>query len=238
MSIRRLLVITVAISILCVGGTAAFWIPPTPCHQQSLPGATVNTVQTAAVFASSRQSMLPICHGTGLSNINFTVKTAKNDNNDNNEPKHPPRLVQFVTNRMGAADFLEIRLDATLASIYVLSRFLVYDVTTGIKKVPGYELQDVIMLLDTFSSAIVLSILWTVAGTCTQIFEPQYQQSTSRIALTTLLAAPLWIYVEILLHWPPSGIDYANNYLILLSTGSIGLFVIMAFGRFVTTGWR
>ena len=61
-------------------------------------------------------------------------------------------------------DPLEIRLDATLLAIYVLCRFLFYDITTGAKQTPRWELHDAIMVLQTFSSAIVLSGLWTMMG--------------------------------------------------------------------------
>ena len=82
------------------------------------------------------------------------------DDDDENEGDTKSKISSILEQ----VDPLEIRLDATLLAIYVLCRFLFYDVTTGVKQSPGWELQDVIMLLQTFSSAIVLAGLWTLVG--------------------------------------------------------------------------
>ena len=148
----------------------------------------------------------------------------------------------FLTDRIQNADPLEIRLDATLASIYVLCRFLIYDITTGAKNHPGWEFKDVLWLLQTSSSAILLAALWTGAGLITRIFEDgSYEVNILKVLGTVVLAAPIWLLLEIQFGWPPAGLLYAegaDDMITLVLTGSVGLCSVMLLGKYLTSGWR
>jgi len=146
---------------------------------------------------------------------------------------------------------LEIRLDATLLTIYVLGRFLVYDITTGIKSTPGWELHDVILILQTFSSAIVLSALWTLTGVfLTRIFKFDDEFIWKEIITTTIITVPLWIAIEIFFCWPTAGVLWSqitgglDGMLLgnqeslfflftLISASTLGVGCTMTFGRLI-----
>ena len=140
----------------------------------------------------------------------------KMDSDDENEGNTNSKISSIIEQ----VDPLEIRLDATLLAIYVLCRFLFYDVTTGVKQTPGWELHDVIMLLQTFSSAIVLAGLWTLVGVFgTGLF--QYDtldvdnELRKRLIANVIISAPLWVVIEIVCGWPTAGVFW------LESTGGI-----------------
>jgi hypothetical protein len=124
-------------------------------------------------------------------------------------------LLDWIEEHWASADFLEIRLDATLVACYVLSRFLIYDIATGVKAVPGWELEDWIRILSTISSAIVLSLYWTFGGlVVTQSFEDSFVSDvdgrSSWWALTlvnVLVATPLWLLTEQTFRFGPPGIE-------------------------------
>lgn len=175
-------------------------------------------------------------------------QTKNNDDEDgvaNKSQSRDPRHEQsksFLTDRIQNADPLEIRLDATLASIYVLCRFLIYDITTGAKDHPGWEFKDVLWLLQTSSSAILLAALWTGAGLITRIFEDgSYELNILKVLGTVVLAAPIWLVLEIQFGWPPAGLLYAegaDDMIPLVLTGSVGLCSVMLLGKYLTSGWR
>ena len=148
----------------------------------------------------------------------------------------------FLADRIQNADPLEIRLDATLASIYGFCRFLIFDITTGAKDHPGWEFKDVLWLLQTSSSAILLAALWTGAGLITRIFEDgSYEVNILKVLGTVVLAAPIWLLLEIQFGWPPAGLLYAegaDDVITLVLTGSVGLCSVMLLGKYLTSGWR
>jgi hypothetical protein len=157
--------------------------------------------------------------------------SSSNKNNNKNDDNSFSLLLQ---NRWTAADLVELRLDATLVACHVLARFLVYDLTLPAKDVPGMEVTDVIQRLDTFTSAMVLAVLWIFVGlVVTRLFEDA--QSWRRLAGTTALAAPLWLLLELVLHWPAapssSGIEH-------VLVGSLGLLGTMSLGRLVPAHMR
>ena len=146
------------------------------------------------------------------------------------------RVLAFFQDRFETADSLEIRLDATLAMCHVLARFLAFDMTLPKKDIPGFELVDIIMVLDTFTSAIVLAILWTMVGLITRVFEQT--QATNRVLLTTALVAPIWLGLEISLGWPPEGVGEHAAAMTTIALGSLGLFGTMSLGRVISTFLR
>eukprot|EP00986_Skeletonema_menzelii_P007642 scaffold3010_cov79-Skeletonema_menzelii.AAC.2 len=134
------------------------------------------------------------------------------DSDDENEGNTNSKISSIIEQ----VDPLEIRLDATLLAIYVLCRFLFYDVTTGVKQTPGWELHDVIMLLQTFSSAIVLAGLWTLVGVFgTGLF--QYDtldvdnELRKRLIANVIISAPLWVVIEIVCGWPTAGVFWLES---------------------------
>ena len=138
-------------------------------------------------------------------------------------------FVSFYQDRWKAADRNEIRLDATVVACHSLARFLVYDTSLPAKEVPGMEVSNVIMVLDTFSSAVVLAFLWTVAGLMVRLFEDP--SNGTRLVTTTLLAAPLWLLLERSLSWPTLGAS--DGILRQVVFGSLGLLTTMSLSRLV-----
>jgi hypothetical protein len=131
--------------------------------------------------------------------------------------------LEFIFERWEKADPLEIRLDATLAACLVLARFLVYDTTLPKKTIPGFEIEDIIMLVNVFSSATVLAILWTMAGLVTGVFEDRGFDPL-RLISTSALAGPLWLAIEIFFGWPPAGVaDPTADAATTIIVGCIGL---------------
>ena len=140
---------------------------------------------------------------------------------------------------------MEIRLDATLVAIHVLGRFLIYDLALPKKDIPKFEIPDVIAILNTFSSAGFLAILWTIVGLfVTGIFFEEIANEDGlggnevldfvRLASTALLVTPVWIVAEIAFHWPPTGVG-GNDVDIInaIILGFLGLLVTMSVGRVV-----
>ena len=165
---------------------------------------------------------------------------SKKDGSDDSNDEMIPDVIQN-------ANLLEIRLDATLASCYGLCRFLIYDITTGAKDVPGWQLSDLIMLGGAFSSCIILSLIWSVVGIYTGVFEARYSDDYDllNIASTAAIVGPLWLIVEIGCGWPPSGVMLANDFaadssitVYTIATGTIGLMSVMCLGKTLTSGWR
>lgn len=181
----------------------------------------------------------------------FAKKDEECDNNVHNENNN------IIFERIKNSNLLDIRLDATLASVYNLCRFLIFDLSTGAKQVPGWQISDFIMLGGAFSSCIVLSILWTIVGVyITDLFgidEEERKRGDSffsgdvKIAFTAFIVGPLWQFVEIICGWPPSGVTLSNvlgqNNLSIASlttvvSASVGLMSIMYMGKLLTSGLR
>lgn len=163
--------------------------------------------------------------------------------------------------RLELADWLEIRLDATLVVCYVLSRFLLYDVTTGAKAVPGLELHDWIQIWSTVSSASVLALYWTQSGfIVTQSFENSVDKDeghqlrdcekddgsigssilSSQLALTSVnvtVAAPLWLVTEQALDFGPPGMEAVYSAEVYLPS-TVGIASVMVLARLTSRGWR
>jgi hypothetical protein len=135
----------------------------------------------------------------------------------------------WIAKRLAEADWLEVRLDATLCAIHVLAQFLMVDLTLPRKEIPGYEIVDVVAVLDTFSSAGTLAILWILSGLATRLF--QDTSNTGRLVATAFLAAPLWILVERAFYRPISaGVEDASLWQAMV-LGSLGVFGTMLIGR-------
>lgn len=214
---------------------------------------TRSGASTSFITRHQRRLLPLITHTNPLSqNHHPQLKIQMNDDNENdgstNNKKIPSILEQV--------DPLEIRLDATLLAIYVLCRFLFYDVTTGVKQTPGWELHDVIMILQTFSSAIVLSGLWTLVGVFgTGLF--QYDANNvdnvwKRPLLNAIISAPLWVLIEIVFGWPTAGVFWLEStggsrglggiflgdqewslLLTLMGAGFLGVGFMMVLGRYI-----
>jgi len=166
------------------------------------------------------------------------------------EDEEPDKILALLlSNWIQDVNLLEVRLDATLASCYGLCRFLIFDITTGAKDVPGWQLSDFIMLGGVFSSCIVLASLWSLVGIALGIFEYEYDAEGSnslKIIFNAFIAGPIWILLEVGFGWPPGGVIAANNFTSaldtmglvgLIATGTIGLASIMCFGRISTSRW-
>ena len=205
-------------------------------NEMSLPGA-VNINSFQGIHRCTRTNISVLSKRT----LSY-LKTKEDESEDKIEDDLILDLIQNLI-------WLEIRLDTTLASCYALCRFLIYDITTGAKDVPGWQLSDFIMLGGAFSSCIVLSIVWTIAGISTGIFEVRYGDDYDLLKTisTAAIAGPLWLAIETVSGWPPSGVIFGNGLplggdmsviLYPIITGTIGLAIIMCGGKTVTSGWR
>jgi hypothetical protein len=156
---------------------------------------------------------------------------------DDDDDENDDIVVGFVMERWNKADFLEIRLDTTLASCHVLAQYLVFDMSLPKKDIPGFEVEDVIMLANLFSSVAVLAILWTASGLITRVFEERGFDPVRLIA-TTLLAGPSWLAICIAFRWAPVGIIVDPSMMGSIGTavvvGCLGLCATLSLGRIVS----
>ena len=184
--------------------------------------------------------------------LNFSKKSTDNTELENKKEKtfSKTNLLPPVS----SSTLLEMRLDATLLSIYTLCRYLIYDLTTGIKQVPGWQLQDWIGLAQVTSSCIVGSLIWISVGYTMGIFQEGNEQEWWDVGLrvggTALLVGPLWVGVEIWNHWPPNGAvmgsfqgewaggDFWQGVAEAIGTGTVGLALIMVVGKTVASDAR
>lgn len=165
-----------------------------------------------------------------ISNPPFQLQDLQESKNSNNGPDDGEE--RFWVERWDAADTAEIRNDATMASCHTLAKFLAYDITLPIKEVPGMEVEDVVALLDTFTSCAILAVLWTGAGLVTRIFEGIGGEiNWGRLMQTTMLAAPPWLLLELVLGWPAFEGPGVERIVI----GSLGLLATMSLARFVSS---
>jgi len=184
---------------------------------------------------------------SGRRKKNTFLKDQKDKNNGKERNRSSFDPLSLSTELFPDADFVNVREDATLAACYGLCRFLIYDVTTGSKDIPGWELNDFIMLGGAFSSSIVLSALWALIGLYMGIFNDRDSDTFDvlKIPLTAIFVGPLWLITEILFGWPPGGAILVDNLntigadpiisvVYTIFTGSIGLASIM----WISNGWR
>lgn len=216
---------------------------------------TRSGASTPSIKRHQRRLPPPITHTNLLSqNHHPQLKIQMNDDNENDGSTNNNEIASILEK----VDPLEIRLDATLLAIFVLCRFLVYDVTTGVKQTPGWELHDVIMILQTFSSAIVLSGLWTLVGVFgTGLFQYDINNNVDnnvwkRPLLNAIISAPLWVLIEIVFGWPTAGVFWLEStggsrglggiffgseewslLLTLMGAGFLGVGFIMVLGRYI-----
>mmetsp|Transcript_34654 Transcript_34654/g.62402 ORF Transcript_34654/g.62402 Transcript_34654/m.62402 type:complete len:265 (+) Transcript_34654:86-880(+) len=153
----------------------------------------------------------------------------KNDNrnNNNNEDKDENPITSQLQRRLQRADFSEIQKDVILVSCFVLGRYFLHDITTGEKLVPGFDIQDIVWLTGTLSSAALLGLYWTAAGLLTRLFE--IRGATLPMILTAnavniAMCCPLWIASEKYFQFGPPdiggptlGASIANGFLGLAS---------------------
>jgi hypothetical protein len=176
-------------------------------------------------------------------------------------------VTAWWTERVERTDWWEVRSDSTLVACYVLARFLVYDLASGMKSVPGWELDDWINILSTMSSAIILAGWWTITGlVVTQSFEinsndegnvdndynndnnnndgeyfTRNTRSINGIALTfvnVMIASPLWLMSEQMLQFGPPGLMDQQYYPIdVYLVTGLGLASLMVLTKSTTTDW-
>ena len=164
-----------------------------------------------------------------------------NNNNDNNTDN-------LLLKRFKEADKIEIRNDATLVACYVLCRFFVYDIRSGAKTWPGFTVQDWIWLTGTFSSAVVLVLVYVVAGLVSRGYEPEADDSNFakrlfggpaifpivRSLINVVLCCPVWLAIERLLGFGPANIG-GETFSTTVLTGFVGLGSFMVVAKTLTS---
>ena len=161
-----------------------------------------------------------------------SLLSSSNNNNDGNDD------FEFLKRRLERANFGEIANDAILVTCFVLLRFLVYDVTTGTKIVPGWEVQDVIWLTGTLSSATVLVTYWTIAGLLSRSFESSAANSSPfQSIINVVLCCPIWIATEHWLQFGPPNIS-GSTLSGAIATGFVSLATWMVLVRTLTSRSR
>lgn len=173
-----------------------------------------------------------------------TVPSLSNNNeNNNNNNDDDDENENFLLRRFERADKIEIRNDATLVACYVLCRFLVYDLTSGAKIEPGWEIQDWIWLTGTFSSATVLVVYYVVAGLLSRTYEANTTFAAFgpnpiiRSLVNVALCCPVWLATEHLLGFGPADIG-GSTLGVAVATGFVGFGSFMALAKTLTAGLR
>lgn len=152
--------------------------------------------------------------------------------NNNNNDQGP----DWLGKRLERANFLEIRRDAVLVACFVLCRFFIYDVATGVKSVPGWELLDLVYLTGTVSSAVVLVTYWTIAGLLTRSFESSGFNPIQTL-VNVALSCPIWLATEHLFEFGPPDIGGTTLGTAVL-TGFLSMSSALLLGRAVTSKWQ
>ena len=177
---------------------------------------------------------------TSISRSKLFFGDDDNNNNDNKEDYTDDNYStkNWIMTRLEQADLVEVRRDLMLTTCFVLGRYFVYDITTGIKIVPGFDIQDLLWLSGTLSSATLLGIYWTVAGLLTRLFETK-SSSTNLIAnaVNIAMCCPIWIASEHYFHFGPKDVGGATLD-ISIANGFIGLSVFIAAIKTITSDWR
>jgi len=180
-----------------------------------------------------------------LSPQSTTARTLSNKNDDNDDRNESSNLfdLDLLARRLERADTMEMRNDATLVACYVLCRFLVYDITSGAKIEPGWEIQDWIWLTGTFSSATVLVVYYVIAGLLSRTYESNTTFAAFgpspivRALVNVVLCCPVWLATEHLLGFGPPDIG-GDTLAVSVVTGFVGLGSFMALAKALTAGMR
>lgn len=132
--------------------------------------ATVEPTSSSTSLVGLRKRTIPnsttkLCH-TGPSSSSSVDDDGGDDGDDAevNKAGNISNIQSWLTKRLDRTNLLEVRLDATLISCYVLARFLAYDISSGAKENPGWNIDDWVRILSAISSAIILSFCWTLSG--------------------------------------------------------------------------
>lgn len=148
------------------------------------------------------------------------------------------RANRLVTRRFSRANKIEIRNDTILAASFVLGRFLAYDIPLSVNRItPGWELQDVVWLTGTLSSATILVLCYVVAGLLTRTYDvdvPTLPPPAVRAQVNVALSCPAWLLAEHLLGYGPADIA-GNTFGGALETGLVGLGLFMAVSKTISS---
>ena len=215
---------------------------------------TKRTMQSSSIEKSSAKNNLNIIQtGPSGSDDERSDPNYSKDitDNKNDQPS-------WLSSSLDRENSLEMRLDATLVSIYVLARFLVYDIASGAKDNPGLDIQDWVRILSAISSAIILSGCWSLCGlVMTRSFQTQQEKENEQdegktiipiddnlrtVILTlvnTSLSMPIWFLLERAFNFGPPGFDLrdCSSIEVVLSTG-LGLAATMIVAKTATNGWK
>jgi len=197
----------------------------------------------AQAFGILRTSYTPSVHqSTRLVSPQSTARKLSNNNDDNGKQDSGGLLdLDLLARRLEKADTTEMRNDATLVACYVLCRFLVYDVTSGAKIEPGWQIQDWIWLTGTFSSATVLVVYFVIAGLLSRTYESNTTfaafgpSPVIRALVNVVLCCPVWLATEHLLGFGPADIG-GDTLAMSVATGFVGLGSFMALAKVLTAG--
>lgn len=169
------------------------------------------------------------------------VRSYDNDSEDfdlNLFVRGAKRANKVVIRRFNRANKIEVRNDATLAASHVLCRFLAYDIPLSVNRItPGWEMQDVVWLTGTLSSATVLVLFYVVAGLLTRTYDVDFQTTPPppvKSLVNVALCCPAWLLTEHLLGYGPADIA-GNSFGSAIGTGLVGLGLFMAVGKTIGT---
>lgn len=153
-------------------------------------------------------------------------------NNNNNDNKNNNNGEYDLIRLFERADKVEIRNDACLVACYVLGRFLVYDITTSTKTIPGWVMQDFVWLSGTFASATVLVIMYTIAGLLSRSFETSLNPypPVKRSLVNVVLCCPVWLATEHALGYGPADVG-GDSLIVTVVTGFLGFGSFMALAK-------
>lgn len=213
---------------------------------------TTSIAQAFVVAPSSSNSALVPHHSNHVFNSNPPIKSKLSTrirrdsrhfllllNNSNNDDDNNGDEGNWIMQRLQRADVLEIRRDAVLVACFVLSRFLVYDILTSVKVTPGWQVQDVVWLTGTFSSAVVLVTYWTIAGLLSRSFEASSTRPYGpiQVLVNVALCCPIWLATEHLLGFGPPDIG-GSTLSEAIASGFLGLASFMTLSRALTADWE
>lgn len=212
----------VTVLVLCLSSSSSQAFSPTVAIQSS------RSLATTAQRRPIPKAILP--GATILLAGKRSSRTPQDDEEKNALFEEPA-----VNDLWRDADFLEIRLDATICACFVLARTLVFDMSLPLKQTPGYDIADLILISNAVSSATVLALLWTLAGLCTRNFQNGNRFEFPRLLATTAVAGPLWLGAEVVFQWlPPPESGGTLDVMAVAETvvtGSLGLLAVMSFCR-------